>query len=634
MRKTFLSTLFIAISFIGYAQVKFEALTFSPPYPGQGQKLSFEFNAGKSPLSIEKKTDIAVYLFSDKGLKVIEPAIIQNGQLYSGSVQLDTNTNCIAFGFSGGEQKDNNFGKGFFIPVYNSSNKPLQNYYLSASQLYGGYGEYLFGITNDPAKGLATLEEGISAYPAAKENDQYAASYLFTLNSVKKKEAEPIILEQLKAIEKKPLLKENEYGLLTQWYTRLKRKSAADSFTALKKKQYPEGAWKKAEAMDKVLAEKDAEKMKKLLDEYTAAFPPKEEDKYMLQNVKSQLAGIYAKNKNYPAFKETANSVSAAERYSLYNNLAWELAEANENVAEAKAMAKEATEWTKKEVASPTEKKPEQLTQKAWEKKRKSDYAMYGDTYAFILYNTGEYKEGLSFAKDAATINKLQDAELNERYALLLEKAAPAEESKKIIEQMVSDGKATSKTKEALKNIYIKENKNETGFDTYLANLELAAKEKRAAEITKTMINEPAPKFILKDFSGKDVSLESLKGKVVVVDFWATWCGPCIASMPGMKKAEDKLKTRGDVTFLFIDTWEGDGNKKQNAMNFMKKKNYQFYVLMDDENKVVSDFSVSGIPTKFVIDKAGNIRFKAVGFSGNADDLVDELSLMVDLASK
>ena len=104
--------------------------------------------------------------------------------------------------------------------------------------------------------------------------------------------------------------------------------------------------------------------------------------------------------------------------------------------------------------------------------------------------------------------------------------------------------------------------------------------------------------------------------------------------MPGMNKAMAKYKDDENVKFLFVDTWESVDDKLKNAKDFMEKKKYPFYVLMDDENKMVEDFKVSGIPTKFIIDKEGKIRFKSVGFGGNDDSLVEELSTMIELASK
>ena len=99
--------------------------------------------------------------------------------------------------------------------------------------------------------------------------------------------------------------------------------------------------------------------------------------------------------------------------------------------------------------------------------------------------------------------------------------------------------------------------------------------------------------------------------------------------MPGMSKAVQKYKDDKNVKFLFVDTWENVDDKLANAKSFMTKKGFPFYVLMDTEDKMVTDFKVSGIPTKFVLDKAGKIRFKAVGFNGNDDELVDEISTMI-----
>lgn len=625
---------FIAASFQLNAQTGFTALKIIPEYPKQSSKLSFEYNKNYSSLIKQPTLDVVVYQFTEKGIKVLEPVITKKGTVYSGSITLDSNTNCIAFGFSSGEEKDMNGSKGYIVPVYNKNNQPVDGYYVWASNLHNGYGEYLFGLPNDADKGLAVLDEGLKQNPLLKNNIGFFSSYLNALSRAKKKEATPYIAKEMEDFEAKGNLKEAGYNTLIQWYNRDKRKAKADSLTLAMKAAFPEGDWKKNEAGTNFNKEKDLAKKVILFQEYVAKYPTTEANKFQIDNFKSQLALAYGKAKDFKSYYEWSKELPKGTVALNNNSLAWAMAEADENLEEAKKMAAEATSYTKSEMLNPTEKKPDGSTTKQWEDQRKSSYGMFGDTYAFILYKLGDYKTAYPIAKEAATINKFKDAEYNERYAMLAEKAIPTAEAKKLIEQFVKDGVATAKTKEALKNVYIKEKSSDNGFDAYLSELEADAKNKKREEIAKSILNEVSPKFSLKDFEGKTVSLDDLKGKVVVVDFWATWCGPCIASMPAMNKTLAKYKDNENVKFLFVDTWETVENKLQNAKDFMTKKNYPFYVLMDNDDKMVADFKVSGIPTKFVIDKEGKIRFKSVGFGGNDDALVDELTTMIELAGK
>jgi peroxiredoxin len=130
-----------------------------------------------------------------------------------------------------------------------------------------------------------------------------------------------------------------------------------------------------------------------------------------------------------------------------------------------------------------------------------------------------------------------------------------------------------------------------------------------------SMIGMEAPDFTLSDPSGNPVHLRDLRGKVVVVDFWATWCGPCRALMPHIQKMHEQLATKGLVV-LGLDV----GEDAATVAKFSKTESYTFRLLLDAEPQVTSRYFVQAYPTTFVIDRAGRIAFRDMG-SGKPTDL-------------
>ena len=123
---------------------------------------------------------------------------------------------------------------------------------------------------------------------------------------------------------------------------------------------------------------------------------------------------------------------------------------------------------------------------------------------------------------------------------------------------------------------------------------------------TSRFVGKEADDFKLKDLSGKRVELKSLRGKIVLLDFWATWCLPCREEMPALEKLHREYKDKG-LMVVGINTEDA-----KSARSFMKKYGYTFMTLIDDGNASVI-YRVEAIPTVFVIDKEGKITDHYVG---------------------
>lgn len=268
------------------------------------------------------------------------------------------------------------------------------------------------------------------------------------------------------------------------------------------------------------------------------------------------------------------------------------------------------------------------------------NYYSYAGGYTRALITAGKPEEAWQFIAPI-----YQSAEKKNQLSVPYSDAAIATKKLAIafplMEQQIIDGTPSGLTKSHFKDAYIAIKGSATGFDEYKAALDHRKAENLQKEILAQAINTPAKSFELKDVTGKSVSLSDLKGKVVVLDFWATWCGPCKASFPIMQQAVNKYKNDPDVQFLFVHTMDkGDDNATASAAKYITDNKYNFRVLMDLRNKqtgqsaVSAAYGINAIPTKVVIDAKGNIRFQVTGFKSLDDRAVTELSAMIEFARK
>jgi len=626
--------------------------------PVAGSTLKLVYNPKGGPLQEKDNINVVAYLFNDYKWEIKNVKFVNNNGKWINNFCVPDNCGFIAFKFvnidkDGNIIVDNNDDSGF-VNTVRVNKKVAPGAKLAwgvfrmpsfEKSIHGYFNK--FTISKDALE--FWLKQEIKEYPQnlPKFFDIYIAVAKFCTGD-KFKNIAPKLIEQFIANNKN--ISEGLYSDIMNIYRfDLKDTSKANEIKSLIQEKFPNGQNSRFEAFSNAYSNSKGDRVKKM-DNFLKNFPLEEwrkdsdaeNQKYMYDRIFLELA------KGYFVHDDTDKLIKLLPRLDfnvLVDIYHWTIARAfrlklkplpmiyNLSKEIIGNMRSKMNDGSYKNAFASMPWQLETHPQKMMDEK----LAMHIE----ILNAIGKYKEAPNYFAQISAERRYISTRVNEAYVNILKHIGTKKELVNLLEKSVRSNSTTPEMLKILKELYL-ENNDSKGFNKYLNTLKDTEEHKLFVQKIKNEIVKISYKpFRLSGSHGLKVDSKKFKNKIVVIDFWANWCGPCKRAFKGMQLAVNKYSSDKDVEFYFISTLGDKKHYKKSSKTYLKEKGYSFNLLFDEENarngkinKVFSTFSEifksSGIPRKVIV-KDGYIRYTSEGYSGSPTKLLDEISVVIDL---
>lgn len=620
MKKTLFSTLFVLLSIFTFAQDSKHRINLNPALPVAGKQLTLKYDARGTDLEFSDEVSAVVLLFHNATQWKTHPITLSkvNGS-WTGNLVLPADVSFLTLRFFQGnadqpEAADNNGGNGFYSQVLSPKNKPVQGNYL---------GEAMLCVAADELRLFATPEkDGARVERLLKKESQIRGA----------------------------IPTEDQLSDIQRYYQfTIKDTLRAEQLQSEIKSRFPKGNTARFISFQRANQEKDQMKFVAGLEHFLEEFPLEKwrenpgSQAYIYYTVYRALATAYFENKDFDKFLTLFKHIDFKTANEIYR---W-------NLTKTEMMG---SDEEKKALLPLSSKIMPYLLERKNDGSYREDFAgndslinqnvkeQLSDrifTHISLCKAAGTYQEAADYLQELPEDKKYANADLNEMHLYILEKLGNLKEIKPLLEASIKSNAVTPLMFDKLKEIYLAEHNGLVqGYDNYLASLKsLDALSAMRHHVMENMVNHPLIPFSLENAEGKMVNSADWKDKIVVIDFWATWCRPCIMAFPGMQLLVDKYANDAAVAIYMIGTMQF-GDYKKKSVDYVKSKGFRFNLLHDavgekgEQNQVFKSltplFNSSGIPRKIIV-KNGMVRYSSEGYSGSPSQLMDELSMAIEI---